>query len=258
MTKQQMKFSFLIVTLLIYSFGYAQKSEINASKKVRISSIISLFKQKNIDDISTIVNYPLKRENPIPDIKNPKEFKQRFREVFDQTLVDLIAHSKPEQWTEVGWRGIMLDNGIVWIDSDNGKITAINYQSTVEKKLRQALIHQQKEHVHSSLKPFKNPVYRLKTETYLIRIDELTNGNYRYASWKIGKKENAPPDLILNTGKVDFEGSGGNHVITFKNGIYTYKIYRNIIGEKNAPDITLIVEKNNRRILRQDGTLIAD
>ncbi|MNI99195.1 hypothetical protein D3C73_1582120 [compost metagenome] len=57
---------------------------------------------------------------------------------------------------------------------------------------------------------------------------------------------------------MDFEGSGGNHVITFKNGIYTYKIYRNIIGEKNAPDITLIVEKNNRRILCQHGTLIAD
>jgi len=253
-----MKFSFLIVMLLTYGFGQAQDTEINASKKAKINTMISLFKQKNFDAISTIINYPLKRENPIPDIKTPKEFKQRSHEVFDQALLDLIAGSKTEQWTEVGWRGIMLDNGTIWIDSDMGKITAINYQSPFEKKLKQTLIQQQKNQVHSSLKQFKNPVYRIRTEKYLIRVDELANGKYRYASWKIGNKENARPDIVLNNGKLDFAGSGGNHVITFTNGDYTYKIYRNIIAEKNASDITLNVEKDNRKILSQPGTLIVD
>ncbi|WP_286862352.1 MULTISPECIES: hypothetical protein [Sphingobacterium] len=251
-----MKFSFLIVALFVYSFGHAQDSD--ASKKANISHIISLFKQKNIDEISTVINYPLKRENPIPAIKNPKEFKQRFHEVFDQTLVDLIAHSKPEQWTEVGWRGIMLDNGTLWIDSEAGKITAVNYQSPFEKKLRQTLIQKQKEYIHNSLKQFKNPVYTIRFEKYLIRIDELANGKYRYASWKIGRKENMPPDIILSNGKLDFEGSGGNHVITFTNGIYTYAIYRNIIAEKDASDITLVIKKNKQKILTQGGTLIAE
>ncbi|MGE8380672.1 MAG: hypothetical protein ACN6PN_20050 [Sphingobacterium sp.] len=253
-----MKFSFLIVMLLTYGFGQAQDNEINASKKAKINTMISLFKQKNFDAISTIINYPLKRENPIPDIKTPKEFKQRSHEVFDQVLLDLIAGSKTEQWTEVGWRGIMLDNGTIWIDNDMGKITAINYQSPFEKKLKQTLIQQQKNQVHSSLKQFKNPVYTIRTEKYLIRVDELANGKYRYASWKIGNKENARPDIVLNNGKLDFAGSGGNHVITFTNGDYTYKIYRNIIAEKNASDITLNVEKDNRKILSQRGTLIAD
>jgi len=253
-----MKFSFLIVMLLTYGFGQAQDTEINASKKAKINTMISLFKQKNFDAISTIINYPLKRENPIPDIKTPKEFKQRSHEVFDQALLDLIAGSKTEQWTEVGWRGIMLDNGTIWIDNDMGKITAINYQSPFEKKLKQTLIQQQKNQVHSSLKQFKNPVYRIRTEKYLIRVDELANGKYRYASWKIGNKENARPDIVLNNGKLDFAGSGGNHVITFTNGDYTYKIYRNIIAEKNASDITLNVEKDNRKILSQPGTLIVD
>ncbi|MDR2274573.1 MAG: hypothetical protein LBF27_26945 [Sphingobacterium sp.] len=253
-----MKFSFLIITLLIYSFGYAQDSEMNASKKARINRIISLFKQKKIADIATIISYPLKRENPIPAIKNENEFKQRFPEVFDQGLIDLIAQSKIEQWTEVGWRGIMLSNGIIWIDSDEGKITAVNYQSAFEKKLKQTLIQQQKEYIHSSLKQFKSPVYTIKTEKYLIRIDELANEKYRYASWKIGDKEYMRPDIVLNNGKLDFEGSGGNHVITFTNGIYTYKIYRNIIAEKNTADIILIVRKNNQKILIQNGTLQAD
>lgn len=253
-----MKFSFLIITLLIYSFGYAQDSEMNASKKARINRIISLFKQQKIADIATIISYPLKRENPIPAIKNENEFKQRFPEVFDQWLIDLIAQSKIEQWTEVGWRGIMLSNGTIWIGSDEGKITAVNYQSAFEKKLKQTLIQQQKEYIHSSLKQFKSPVYTIKTEKYLIRIDELANEKYRYASWKIGGKENLRPDIVLNNGKLDFEGSGGNHVITFTNGIYTYKIYRNIIAEKNTPDIILIVQKNNQKILIQNGTLQAD
>lgn len=43
-----MKFSFLIILLLAYSIGYAQHTEIDVSKKARISHIISLFKQKNI------------------------------------------------------------------------------------------------------------------------------------------------------------------------------------------------------------------
>ncbi|ULT26933.1 hypothetical protein KUH03_08975 [Sphingobacterium sp. E70] len=66
-----------------------------------------------------------------------------------------------------------------------------------------------KDYVHSSLKQFKNPVYTIRTEKYLIRIDELANGKYRYASWKIGNKENAQPDIIINNGELEFGGSGG-------------------------------------------------
>jgi hypothetical protein len=53
-------------------------------------------------------------------------------------------------------------------------------------------------------------------------------------------------------------GSGGNHVFTFVNGIYTYKVYRNIMGEGTPPDITLEIEKNEEIILATDGTLIIE
>lgn len=219
-----------------------------------IENVIALFKTGNIDKISNKIDFPLYREYPIPSIKNKEEFKQRFNEVFDKTLIDKIVNSKIEQWSEVGWRGIMLDNGVLWM-ANSGVITSVNYQSDFEKKLRQDLITKDKQNLYDSLKTFESPTYKIMTKNYLIRIDELTNDNYRYASWKIGEKESSKPDIIIDNGKLKFEGSGGNHVIIFTNEDYTYKVYRNIIGEENSPDITLEIEKNNKTILTEDGTL---
>src|SRR5690606_26241192 len=75
-----------------------------------IKNVIALFKEKNIDKISSIISFPLYRQYPIPPIKDKEDFAQRFSEVFDQVLIDKIANSKIEQWSEVGWRGIVLDN----------------------------------------------------------------------------------------------------------------------------------------------------
>ncbi|WP_228458233.1 hypothetical protein [Chryseobacterium schmidteae] len=251
-----MKFRLLLLIILVSQIYFSQIKKIDTIKVANINYVIDLFKKKNIEDISQNVNFPLRREYPIPEIKNREQFKQRFNQVFDELLINEIADSKLKQWSEVGWRGIMLNNGTVWIDSDEGKIIAVNYQSDFEKKLRKELIDKEKENVHSSLKTFESPTYKIKTKKYLIRIDELENKKYRYVSWKISKKESSKPDLILTNGELEFQGSGGNHVITFTNGNYIYKVYRNIIGEENTPDITLEVEENEKIILHQNGTLI--
>ena len=220
-----------------------------------INNVIELFKSNNVDKVSDIISFPLERQYPIPSIKNKNEFNKRFSEVFDKILIDKIANSNIEQWSEVGWRGIMLDNGVLWMANSDGIITAVNYQSDFEKKLRIDLIDREKENLHNSLKTFESPTYKIKTKNYLIRIDELTNDKYRYASWKISDKETSKPDIILNDGELEFEGSGGNHVITFFKGKYTYKVYRNTIGEESSPDITLEIEKDGKTILSEDGTL---
>lgn len=251
-----MKFKLLFLLLLVSKISYCQSEKLDEYKIDNIKNVIALFNQKNIDKISNIINYPLSREYPIPSIKDINDFRKRFNEVFDKTLIDKISNSKIKQWSEVGWRGIMMDNGIVWIESEDGKITAINYQSDFEKKLRNVLIAKEKESLHVSLKTFKRSTYKIKTKNYLIRIDELSNHKYRYASWKSNKIESLKPDIILYNGELEYEGSGGNHVITFSNGNYTYKVYRNIIGEDNSPDITFEVEKDGRVILTEDGTLM--
>ena len=56
----------------------------------------------------------------------------------------------------------------------------------------------------------------------------------------------------LENGKIEFSGSGGNHVITFKNNIYEYKVFHNKIAASGIADITLVVEKNGKEILSED------
>jgi hypothetical protein len=69
----------------------------------------------------------------------------------------------------------MLENGVLWMENSDGIITAVNYQSDFEKKLKKYLINKEKENLHSSLKTFESPTYKIKTKNYLIRIDNLTN-----------------------------------------------------------------------------------
>ena len=118
------------------------------------------------------------------------------------------------------------------------------------------MIQQQRAQLHPSLKTFLNPEYRIDTKTYHLRIDQLTNDTYRFASWKKGIKESANPDLILKNGIFEFQGSGGNHTINFTNGIYTYEIYRGIIGEKGHAPISLEVKKKGKTILQEDGVIL--
>lgn len=251
-----MRFKILILLLIVFKLSFSQNNPLDSNKLTYINNVIELFKQSNTDGISAIINYPLRREYPIPTVKNEIEFKQRFTTIFDKTLIDRIANSKSDQWTEVGWRGIMLDKGIIWIDSYEGKIIAVNYQSIFEQKQIQELIENEKQKLHYSIKSFQRPVYKIVTKHYLIRIDKLSDDNYRYVSWKMNGNESSKPDIILTNGVKDYEGNGGNHVITFTTKNYSYKIYRNIIGTDESLDITLIIEKNRKIIFTEDGNLL--
>ena len=253
-----MKIRLFILMLFIFKVGYSQSEKLEDYEIANINNVIELFKKQNIDSISTIIRFPLKREYPIPSIKNELEFKTRFHEVFDKTLIGKIAYSKARQWSEVGSRGIMLGNGIVWIDSYEGKIIDVNYQSNFEKRLKSNLIDKEKENLHLSLKSFESSKYKIRTVNYLIRIDELSNHKYRYASWKISEKESSKPDLILKNGELEYKGRGKNHVITFVNGNFTYKVYRNTIGAEDTADINLEVKKDGEVILTEEGTLITE
>ena len=223
-----------------------------------IKKLIELFKKVDIEGISNKISYPLDRDYPIPSIRNKEEFIKRFHEVFDQKLIDNIAQSNIGQWTEVGWRGIMLDNGVVWMSFQPGFISAINYQSKREKNIQAELIRKDKEQLHATLRNFKSPVYKIQTEKFLIRIDELSENSYRYVSWKAGVDEAILPDLVLKNGLCELQGSGGNHEFTFVNGIYTYKVRRNILGERDSPDVTIQVEKRGEIIFIAPGSLILD
>ena len=82
---------------------------------------------------------------PIPDIKDEAELINRFDEVFNDELTAVNASSNIDtDWDSVGWRGIMLNNSVMWVDTD-GKIIAVNTQNVKEQVLAKSLIEQGKQ-----------------------------------------------------------------------------------------------------------------
>ncbi|MEL0642261.1 hypothetical protein V6260_16795 [Pseudoalteromonas aliena] len=217
-----------------------------------VSPVIAAFKAHDKTAIAALIRYPLKRRYPIPDIKNEAEFINRFDEVFNDELVAVIASSNIDtDWDKVGWRGIMLYNGIMWVDTE-GKIITVNTQNVKEQAFAKRLIDQDKQSLHSSVNTFKKPILNWKTANYHISVDDLDEHNFRYTVWSIDKKISDKPDMVLLNGDITFEGSGGNHHYTFKNGRYSYVLHVTIIGCDTSPPGWVEVYKDDQRVLSED------
>ena len=247
----------IYITLVIFSVTNVSGQELKKEYQKFIQTFIDNVKGDKKEEIAKIISYPLNRESPIPAIKNKTEFVKRYSEIFDADLKKEILSSKPDKdWSEMGWRGIMLNQGTVWMDSD-GKLTAINYQSKYEKDFKSKLIKAQKSTIHSSIASFKDPICVLETTKFRIRIDDLGNNNYRYASWPIKKKMTEKPDLIITNGKFIADGTGGNHSYEFKKGNYVYECSIIVLGEKSAPPAKLAITQDGKQILNQNAKIVS-
>ena len=134
------------------------------------------------------------------------------------------------------------------VDTD-GKVIAVNTQNTTEQAHAEKLIAQDKQSLHSSIKTFQKPILDWKTANYRVRVDNLGDGNFRYASWSIDKSPSDKPDIVLINGDITFEGSGGNHHYTFKNGRYSYVLHVTIIGCDTSSLGWLEVYKDDKLLL---------
>jgi len=243
------------VLLILLYLATLKSQELSRNDQQLIRTLIQHVKANNKSQICDLVAYPLNRENPIPAIRNKKELLTRFDEVFDTKLMKTIAQSDLKtDWSAVGWRGIMLLSGDVWLNSD-GKITAINYQSELEKAKKEKLILAQQSDLHPSLRSFTKPICTLQTKTHRIRIDQTANNKYRYASWKRTQTQSEKPALILQNGEINFDGSGGNHSYIFKSGEYSYICEITVLGPQPNTSYELIVTKNGTELMRQKAKL---
>lgn len=228
---------------------FAKALEVGEIKEKKfVLNFINTIKTKNKSNISNLISYPLRFDVPVPPIENNKEFVERFDEVFDSKTLELIASSDIEKdWSRVGWRGVMLDNGTIWLD-DNGKLTAITYRTKAQTIARQKIISKQKNSLHESVREFREPVGDWQTNKFHIRIDQLENGKYRYVAWKINLPTSEVPSLVISDGRyVELEsGSAGvtSSYYSFKNGPYEYRVV-------SDEDLYLEVLKNNKKILTE-------
>ena len=247
----------LTITLILsFSFIFVFGQVKNKKYQKVITGFIECIQSQNKEKISRMITFPLNREYPIPPIKNKQDFFNRYHEIFDAGLIKLIVTSKPaKDWSTGGKSGLMLLDGQVWLNLE-GKLLAVNYQSTYEKSVTEELIEAEKRLLHESIKDFLRPVCQLETSSYNIRIDELGKGKFRYASWPIHSKMSDKPEILIKKGKLELEGSGGNRSYVFKNGNLVYKCSFIVKGIKNSPPAILTVYKNNKEILSQKANII--
>ena len=252
-----MKMIKTLLTILPFTFGlnasYAQLSR--PEYKDVVDYFVDCIKNTDIDKLDSIVAYPIERPYPIPPIRNKQELKKRYSEIFDDYLTSLIVNSNSaEDWSDVGWRGIMLNRGAVWIDYD-GKLITTNHISDKEKAVQQKWINYEKGALHADLKEFQKPIYTIETAQFIVRVDLLEKRRFRYASWSKDSKLSDQPDLVLNNGVRMFEGTGGNHHYKFTNGQYTYVVYANVLGPHEEPPFNLEVSRNDKVLLNQAAIL---
>jgi hypothetical protein len=245
----------LPLLLMLTCFSMSSSGQLsNDNDKKKVAYFIELIRTQQISKLAEHVYYPLKREYPIPAIKNKQEFIKRYKQIFDASLERVIIHSDPaKDWSKVGWRGIMLLQGELWID---GRLISVNHQSVEEKHLRDKLIADDKSGLPVTLRNYRTPVLYMETSKFLIRIDEMEGGKYRYASWSRPSDKKGEPDLTIENGTWTPEGSGGNHYYRFTSGDYQYNCIINVISELGGPPAELTVTKSGRQILKQMSTLL--
>jgi hypothetical protein len=216
-----------------------------------VKKFIKVVASKDRKALADLVSYPLQRRVPLPGIANPKQFLEAYDEILDDSILKAISTSKVSaDWSKMGWRGSMFQNGSLWLD-EKGHIAAINYETEKGKRKRAELIEVDKKQLHSSLRDYVEPVLEWETARYRIRIDQITDEKFRYAVWPVQKKTSEMPDLVLRKGTVTFDGSGGNHHYDFKSGEVLYRCFVWVIGDADTPPGEIEVYKRKKLVLNQ-------
>ncbi len=197
----------------------------------RIRSIQKAFASYKPDVIAGVCRFPIDRPYPIPAITNRDEFLARFDEVFDREVIDFIVHSDPQtDWTDMGWRGVMLANGILYLA--DYKVYAVNYQTAKEEAVLQHLVDEDKSTVPEALRDFDLPVLKWTTRMHVVRVDKK-DADYRLALFRVDDTS-ALPEIVLHGGAWIPDGTLGSHLIRWKHGNNVYEIYVDLGSGKDS------------------------
>lgn len=247
---------FLLIFLDLGHFSYSQ--QLSKDDIEYVSEFVNNIRHDLRPQIASKAHFPIRRQYPIPPIADSIDFLKRFSDIFDKELLETIKNSKiTDDWSHVGWRGIMLGSGVLWLE-DGGGLKAVNYQSTFEKNLRKSLIEKERSTLHPNIREYDEPTCLVETKAYRIRVDKLKDDTYRYSSWKKSSDKNSIPDLQIFGGTLTFDGSGGNHRYIFTNKDFRYEIEILLIGADDDPPAKLLIYNADKEILSQAGTLKGD
>lgn len=215
----------LLVIVAIVTFSFTSFAQDPKEGFIMGKKILNLINQNKAAELAELVNYPLQRPNPIPDIKNAKEFVAYYPNLFDAKFKKLIPKfSQKEVFVRNGLFGMVgnVFHGEIWFDETG--IVSINYFSDKEMALEKSLSKMIKAVIHPSVNQWESNVFVASSKNLLVRVDNLANGDIRYASWSKGKPISQKPDLVILKGEEVHEGTMGSTFWTFTNNNWKYTI----------------------------------
>jgi hypothetical protein len=216
----------ILIILTILCIASESKAQDSLTCSRYFQRIVKLICQDSIADLAQLIDYPLKRENPVPDITTPKEFILYSPILFDSAFKrKLASYNDSNIFQHEGVIGLGGGHfsGDIWLDED-GKIKCVNYQSAEELKLQQRLVKETKNIIHKSVNMWKKNYVTCETDKFIIRVDLMDDDDLRYVAWSKPKKISDAPDIVLFNGAQEFQGTMGGVTYTFENHDYYYRV----------------------------------
>jgi hypothetical protein len=234
-----------IITTLFIAFLFCCNNSFAAIDPFiikRFRQIIKLVELSKVKELSKLIDYPLKRENPLPDIKNANDFIAYYPTLFDNSFMRLLKQFNDsiifEHNDSYGLVGGSF-SGEIWLN-ETGKISAINYSSKAEQKAKEILVSKIKKEMYPTVNKWDENIIVAKSKNLLIRLDRIDK-DLRYVCWSKGRTIKDKPDLVLYNGIEEAQGTMGGWTQTFKNGDWTY-IINDVEMCDNLKDCGLFLE----------------
>lgn len=239
---------FIIGFFLSFQTVNCQEIETITRGRAQFRKIIELIRNNDLVQLADLIQYPLERPDPIPNIKTKDEFilyyPTLFDDLFRQWLLD-TTRALSSAFRDPHSFFVGLFQGEIYVNED-GLINRINYSSKKEIELRNVLEKEVLTKIHPSITNCMDPVLFLKSDNYIIMIDLLDDHTARYSSWSIPKRINDKPDLIIYHGTYEYQGNMGSIIYTFKNGDWTYIVdYRAFCSDIEDCGFSLRLYQNN-------------
>jgi hypothetical protein len=181
----------LILFLAFVSEGFLAAQTLPSQERQAAEKLIQALTVGDKAAVAKMINYPLNRQQPLPPIRNEKEFIENYSDFFDSDTIRQIQASEKDM--SYSWRGLSIGPGLVWVDG--GKVRAITIATARQMAAAQAAKKQMQASLHPSARTYDRVLFSCKTKNYQIRIHADAGGSLFFVeseSAVIGKTRPCP------------------------------------------------------------------
>lgn len=146
--------------------------------------------------LAKMIMYPMWEPYPIKNIENEQEFIQNFDCLVTKDISEKVDTTSLFGWERVGWRGIMYDNGMIWLGDYGDQIRSISYTTPEETALYERLCAEERRLIGFPEKERPSQCYLAPDSAFLIHITYLPSdeygGDYRVRLYRRGDPLDKP------------------------------------------------------------------